>query len=141
MEINVDYIREHLNIKLKKIEVLSEFFIKLIKIKKELLTFDEIKFYNVFTPEEIYYNDYRAKQKRIHPIYLINRKLKDKERYRIKKEVTKIETVMNDKILIIFQEYYESKKYTTRYNYCYVYTRSLNVLSIYLPTYSTTHMH
>ena len=24
---------------------------------------------------------------------------------------------------------------------CYVYTRSLNVLSIYLPTYSTTHMH
>ena len=49
MEINVDYIREHLNIKLKKIEVLSEFFIKLIKIKKELLTFDEIKNYNVFT--------------------------------------------------------------------------------------------
>ena len=117
MEINVDYIREHLNIKLKKIEVLSEFFIKLIKIKKELLTFDEIKFYNVFTPEEIYYNDYRAKQKRIHPIYLINRKLKDKERYRIKKEVTKIETVMNDKILIIYQEYYESKRYTNRYNY------------------------
>ena len=117
MEINVDYIREHLNIKLKKIEVLSEFFIKLIKIKKELLTFDEIKSYNLFTPEEIFYNKYRAKQKIIHPIYLIKRKLKDKERYRIKKEVTKIETVMNDKILIIFQEYYESKSYTTRYNY------------------------
>ena len=117
MEINVDYTREHLNIKLKKIEVLSDFFRKLIKLKKELLTFNEIKNYNIFSPEELFYNDYRANQKKIHPIYLINKKLKDKERYRINKEIHHIECFVNDRILEIYQEYYESKRYCCRYNY------------------------
>ena len=73
---------------LKLLNVLRELCLKFRRIKN-ILTIEQIKEFNIFTEEEIFYNEYRAKEKKVNPIYLINKKLKDAKRYRLNKDILK----------------------------------------------------
>ena len=95
---------------LKLLNVLRELCLKFRRIKN-ILTIEQIKEFNIFTEEEIFYNEYRAKEKKVNPIYLINKKLKDAKRYRLNKDILKFTVKLTNSYLTNLLDEIDNEKY------------------------------
>ena len=99
---------------LKLMNVLRELCLKFIR-SKTILTIEQIKECKILSKEEIFYNEYKAKEKKVNPVHLVNIKLKNAKRYRLNKDILKLTIKLS--VSYLYDLLYEINKVKHEYFY------------------------